>query len=292
MSNKTKAILVILFGSIFGGAASPVIKIAIQEIPPFSFSFIRFFIASVFLLPMFIKQKPKFDSDFRKLILLSLLPTINIGLFAIGVKLTTASIAQMLYAGVPIIVGLIGYFLFGYRMKIQRWIYISLGLFGVLLVTILPLIQKNVPFTGDLKGNLLIILGVMCWSLYAVLSKQYQKKYNPLVITSLFFFTATIVFFFLSFFEFSLAYPWWLALDTGSLVSILYVSLFATVGVYMLNQYSYKYANPVIGSFSLYLLPVFAYFSAYILLGEKLTAGLFIGTVIVFISIALTTYAK
>jgi len=61
---------------------------------------------------------------------------------------------------------------------------------------------------------------------------------------------------------------------------------------YMLNQYSYKYANPVIGSFSLYLLPVFAYFSAYILLGEKLTAGLFIGTVIVFISIALTTYAK
>src|SRR3989344_959931 len=133
MSNKTKAILVILFGSIFGGAASPVIKIAIQEIPPFSFSFIRFFIASVFLLPMFIKQKPKFDSDFRKLILLSLLPTINIGLFAIGVKLTTASIAQMLYAGVPIIVVLIGYFLFGYRMKIQRWIYISLGLFGVLI---------------------------------------------------------------------------------------------------------------------------------------------------------------
>lgn len=292
MSDRTKAILAILLASIFGGAVGSVIKIAIREIPPFSFSFIRFFIASICLIPLFIKSKPKFDKNFQKLILLSLLPTLNIALFIVGLKETTASIAQMLYAGSPLLVGLLGYFLFGHRLSLKKWLYISLGLLGVFVVVFLPLFQKNVPFSGDLKGNLLISFGVICWSIYAVYSKQFQKKYSPLVITSVFFFVSTIVFFLLSLFEFSSSSTWWLNLKTSSILSMLYISLPATVGVYMLNQYSFKYGGAVLGSLSLYLLPIFAYFSAFILLGEKLTQGLVLGTVLVFISVALTSYSK
>src|SRR3989344_8748412 len=191
MSDKNKAVLAIIVGSILGGAMSSVIKIAIRHIPPFSFSFIRFLIASVCLLPLFIKSKPKLDKEFTKLILLSILPTLNIALFAVGVKTTTASIAQMLYAGTPLLVGLIGYFLFKNRLSFQKWLFISIGLFGVFLVIFLPLIQKNAAFAGDLKGNLLISLGMICWSFYAVFSKEFQTKYSPLIITSMFCFVAT-----------------------------------------------------------------------------------------------------
>ncbi|OGK26102.1 hypothetical protein A2954_04100 [Candidatus Roizmanbacteria bacterium RIFCSPLOWO2_01_FULL_37_12] len=292
MSNKTKAILAILFASIFGGAASTVIKIAIRQIPPFSFSFIRFLIASIFLLPLFFKHKPKFDKDFRHLLLISLLPTLNIGLFVIGLKTTTASIAQMLYAGTPLIVGVLSYFLFGFSMKLKRWFFISIGLFGVSLVIFLPLIQKNAAHTGDLGGNLLIALGVICWSIYAVYSKELQKKYSPLIITSVFFFVSTVIFFFLSFLEYSPKNIWWINLKLSSIIGLLYASIFATVGSYMLNQYSFKFANPVLGSLNLYLIPIFAYFSAYVLLGEKLTIGLISGTILVFLSITLATYFK
>ena len=56
MTDKTKAIFVILLGSIIGGAVSSVTKIGLVKIPPFSFSFIRFFIASTLMLPFFLNQ--------------------------------------------------------------------------------------------------------------------------------------------------------------------------------------------------------------------------------------------
>src|SRR3989338_5533672 len=116
MTDKTKAILVIVVGSIIGGAVSSVTKIGLVKIPPYSFSFIRFFIASLFLLPFFLKAKVKFDKQLRSLIFLSLLPTINVALFVNGVKLTTASISQMLYAGSPVLAGIFSYLLFKDRL--------------------------------------------------------------------------------------------------------------------------------------------------------------------------------
>ena len=292
MTDKTKAILVIVVGSIIGGAVSSVTKIGLVKIPPFSFSFIRFFIASTLLLPFFLKAKVKFDKSFRSLILLSLLPTFNVALFVLGVKTTTASIGQMLYAGTPILAGIFGFLLFKNRLTLKKWLYILIGLLGVFLVIIFPLLQKNTAFAGDLKGNILISIGVILWSLYFVYSKQFQKKYSPLIMTSLFIFVATVVFFLLAFLEIQNNFGWWQSLKTSSIIALLYVSIFGTVLNYLLNQYAIKFGGPILASLSFYLLPIFAYLSAFILLGERITIGLIIGTILVFISVALTTYAK
>lgn len=291
MTNKTKAILAILIGSLIGGATSSVTKIGLLKIPPFTFTFIRFFIASLCLLPFFIK-KLKLNRRVVPLLLLSLLPTTNVALFVIGVKTTTASIAQMLYAGTPVLAGVISYLLLKTKVTVRRWFFILLGLIGVILVIALPLIEKNSLYAGDLKGNILISIGVIFWSLYFVLSKRYQKKFSPITLTTGFFMTATIVFFFLSFFEFSTANRWWLHLTTSSYLSLAYITFISTVGSYLLQQYAIKFSSPVIASFSFYLVPIFSYFSAFILLGERLTQGLLIGTILVFISIALTTYIR
>ena len=291
MTNKTKAILAILVGSIIGGATSSVTKIGLLKIPPFTFSFIRFVIASLCLSPLFIK-KIKFDRRLIHLFLISLLPTLNVAFFVIGIKTTTASIAQMLYAGTPILAGTLSYFLFKNKLTVKRWIFIFLGLIGVLLVIILPLIEKNSLYSGDLKGNIFISIGVIFWSLYFVLSKHYQKRFSPITLTSGFFITATIIFFFLSFFEIKAGSSWWLRLTTSSYLSLLYIALLSTVGSYLLHQYAIKFSSPVIASFSFYLVPIFSYLSAFVLLGERLTTGLIIGTILVFISVALTTYSK
>ncbi|OGK17519.1 hypothetical protein A2774_00835 [Candidatus Roizmanbacteria bacterium RIFCSPHIGHO2_01_FULL_39_12c] len=292
MSDRNKAIIAIFLSSIFGGAVSTVIKIAVRQIPPFNFSFIRFLIASICLFPLFMKKKPKFDVDFGKLILISLLATANIAFFVIGIKTTTASIGQMLYAGTPLIVGTLGYIIFGHKLPLKKWFFILIGLVGVSVVIILPIIHKKSAFSGDLIGNVLILLGVISWSFYALLSKQMQKKYSPIVITAVFCFVATFLFLLLSFFELSQNNYWWNNLSPGAIVGVLYVSLFATVGTYLLNQYALKFSNAVLGSLSLYLQPIFAFVTAYLLLGEKLNFGLFLGTVLVFTSIALTTYSK
>ena len=274
MSNRKKVVLIVIFGSLLSGAVSSVTKIGLVQIPPFGFSFVRFLIASIFLLPWFIKSKTKIDKSFMSLLLISVLPVINIAVFVLGVRTTTASIGQMLYAGSPILVGLISYFLLKNRLSFARWLLIFTGLMGVVLVIILPLLDKKSLFTGDLKGNLLISVGVILYSFYMVLSKQFQKKYSPIIITSVFFFLSTIVFFFLSILEIQKGNLWYYSLQASSIYAVLYVAIFATVIAYVLGQYTIKYSTPTIASLAFYLQPIFAYLSAFILLGERLTPGL------------------
>lgn len=292
MSNKTKAILIIVIGSLLGGAVSSVTKIGLVQIPPFGFSFVRFFIASLCLLPWFLKSKTKFDKSFLSLMLVSILPVVNIAVFVLGIKTTTASIGQMLYAGSPILVGLISYFILKNKLSFKRWLFIFIGLIGVLEVVLLPLLQQNSLFAGDLKGNILISIGVILYSFFLVLSKQFQKKYSPIVITSVFFFLSAIVFLFLSILEIQTGNSWYLNLQASSIYSVLYVALFATVAGYVLGQYAIKYSTPTIASLGFYLQPIFAYLSAFVLLGEQLTAGLIAGTIIVFVSVGLISLSK
>ncbi len=292
MNDKTKAILIIFIGSLIAGAVSPVTKIGLIRIPPFSFSFIRFLISSICLLPFFFNSKIKINEDFRNLLLISLLPILNIALFVLGVKVTTASIAQMLYAATPILTGISAFYLFKDRMQAKKWLSIVIGLIGVALVIFLPLIQKNSLYSGNLQGNILISLGVIVYSIYVVLSKKYQKIYSPLFITSVFIFLGTIVFLLLSLWELKTSSDWLFQLKTQSVYAILYVSIFGTVLSYLLGQYAIKFGGPVLASLAFYLQPIFAYGVSYMLLGEQLTVGLLVGTILVFISIALTTYAK
>lgn len=292
MTDRNKAILIIVIGSLIGGAVSSVTKIGLLQIPPFSFSFLRFFIASIFVLPFFLKAKVKFDKAFLSLIAVSILPVANISFFVVGVKSTTASIGQMLYTGSPILVGIISFLILKNKLSAKRWLFIVIGLMGVIEVILLPLLQKNSLFAGDLKGNILISIGVILYSFYMVLSKQYQKKYSPVIITAVFFFLSTIVFLILSFIEFNSTQTWYRHLSQSSIYAVLYVSIFATVGSYVLNQYVIKYSSPIIASLGFYLVPILAYFSAFILLGENLTAGLIVGTIIVFTSVGLISLTK
>ncbi|MBI4009529.1 DMT family transporter [Candidatus Roizmanbacteria bacterium] len=292
MSDKTKAIIAILIASLISGGASAFTKIGLIKIPPFTFSFLRFLIASIAILPIFLKSKPKINKSLVPLIFFSVLPIVNVAFFVAGVKLTTASISQMLYAATPILAGILSYFILRHKLSIKRWLFILLGLVGVIFVVALPIFEKDTLFGGDLKGNLFISFAVAVWSLYVVLSKKFQKQFSPLVITSIFIFLATLIFFFLSLTELKGNANLWQKINSSSTVAIIYVAVFVTVGGYLLNQYAIKFAGPIAASLTFYILPISGYFFAFFLLGEKITEGLVIGTMLVFISIALTTYSK
>ncbi len=292
MSDRTKAIIAILIVSILGGAMSPVTKIGLVKIPPFSFSFIRLFIAAVIILPFFIKAKIKFDKNYFKLLLISLLPVINIAFFVSGVKITTASIAQMLYGGTPILTGLFVLMLHKENLSFKKWLLILLGLAGVAIVVLLPLLEKDSLYAGSLQGNLLITIGVIAYSIYGVLTKKYLKLYSPFIVTSSFIFLGCVIFFVLSLLELSFKFDYLTTLPLNSVFAVIYVSIFGTLGGYTLHQYAIKHGGSVSASLSFYLLPIFAYLASFALLGERLTTGLIIGTIIVFISVALTTYTK
>ncbi|MBI2641298.1 EamA family transporter, partial [Candidatus Roizmanbacteria bacterium] len=78
MDGKTKAILIILLASVVTGATTTVSKFGLLEIPPFTFSFLRFLIASIIVLPFFLNVKVKIDRNFASLAFISFLPVLNV----------------------------------------------------------------------------------------------------------------------------------------------------------------------------------------------------------------------
>lgn len=145
MNDKQKAsiklaIIAVLLAAITGGGNPVFVKIALQEIPVFTFNFLRFFISLLLILPLFLREKPKITKDVYKLIPLSLLPVMNITLFAFGVRLTTATTGQMIYGAVPIVAGVLSYLFLSEKVGLNKIVGILLGFIGTMIIVLLPII--------------------------------------------------------------------------------------------------------------------------------------------------------
>lgn len=253
-----------------------VTKVGLSQIPPLSFAFIRFLLASIIVAPFIWKKKSYLIRDLRTLGPLSLFATINIIFFVVGIKLTTANISQILYAVVPIIVGLIGHFVIGDKLSSRKILGIIVGFIGTFFVLLLPILEKG-KFSGDFLGNLMIAAAVISWSLYMTLSKKAQKTHSPFHIVSIFIVITAISLLPFFLFESVSQYGWWNRISINSVFSISYVVLAGTISTYLLNQYSIKHGGTVFASMAFYLFPLFGFLAAFFLLGEQLTTGLVVG---------------
>lgn len=288
MTDKQKALFFILLVAVLGGATSTVTKIGLVGIPPLSFAFIRFLIAGIIVSPLLLKTN--FLKDLKRLTPFSLLGTINIVFFILGVKMTTATISQLLYAGVPLLTALFLFALFRERLTRRKDLGIVIGFIGVTLVVLLPVIEKGAKFSGDLLGNVLIGIGAISWSLYMVYSKKKLESFSPFVVTSAFIWVTCLALFPL-FLTDLIFHPNWYqqGLTFSSVLSLSYVSIISTVIVYLLNQYAIKHGGSVLASMQYYLFPVFTYISAFFLLGERLTLGLVVGGALALLGVYITT---
>lgn len=289
MSDRQKAIVGIFLGSLFTGAVAAVTKVGLEEIPPLSFAFLRFLVASILLLPLFIRKSSNILKDLTALAPPSIFATANIIFFVIGIKTTTATIGQMLYAGVPLLTGLIAHYLNTEKLTRQKSIGITVGFVGVILIVLLPVLEQGKMFSGGLRGNLLIAAGVISWSFYMAFSKKAQARFSPFIITSAFILITTIVLSPLFLLELKTASGWWNGITSAGILSIAYVALIVTIGGYWLNQYIIKLGGSIFASMGFYLTPVFAFLAAFVLLGERLTAGFILGGALSLLGIYLTT---
>lgn len=289
MSNKQKALLAIILVALFGAGNSPIQKIGILTIPPLTFAFIRFFLSSLLLLPFILNNRMKTIKELLNLLPITLLATANIILFILGLKLTTATISSLLYAAGPLITGVIAYKLFGDKLTNRSIVGIIIGFIGIAIVILLPVIEKGGQFSGNLVGNLLIGVGVVCYSAYLVLSKKAQEKHSPFVINNAFIFITTIIVLPLSLFE-QIFYPeWWKTVTPSGLSSLAYVVVFGTIALWLSMQYAVKHGGSVFASMQGYLIPIFAFILSFILLGERLTPGLVFGGLLALVGVFLVS---
>lgn len=288
--NSYYIFFLILAAAILGGGAGVFGKIALAEIPPFSFTFLRFLIASIFLIPFSIKYLPTFKRKDYKIILLSLLASANVILFAFGIKRTTANISQMIYTAVPIISALLSFYYLKERFGVKKIIAIAVGFAGTIIVVLLPLISHN-DRGSTIGGNLIIVLAMLSISLYWVLSKKFQAQYSPLEINNYFIFTTTVLLFFLSFFDLFKEPGWWQGISAGAYWSLIFVAIFSTAVCYLLSQIIIKKATPVMASMVLYVQPFTTFIWAYYFLSEKLSGLFLIGAALSLLGVGIYNFS-
>lgn len=283
------AILFILAAAVLGGATSTFSKLALREIPPIPFTLLRFVLGALILLPFIIKNRGARPKNLKKIILVSLLSAVNIIFFIFGLQKTTATVAQMLHASVPLLAAIFSFFLLKEKFTGQKIGGVLIGFFGVLLIILLPALEKQLDFRGGLWGNTIIFIGATSFALYSVLSKQFQTEYSPLQITWFFVMTTLATQIVLLPFGAAPSTDWWRHLSATTIFALLYVGTISTGIFYLIYQYAIKHATPVAASMILYLQPVFAFLWASILLQEKITTGFIVGALLALSGVALVT---
>lgn len=277
MTDRQKAFISVIIGSISGGAVSTLMKVGLTQIPPLSFAFLRFFLAFLIILPFIIKKKKNILKHFKEISPISLFATVNIALFVLGVRYTTATVSQLLYAAVPLFIGLVSYLFLSQGLPANKISGIIVGFLGIVIVVIMPVLEKGKAISGDFNGNIIIALAVVCYSIYMIFSKKLQEKHSPFEITSIFILLTTIILFPFFIFELHSYNNWWIYATLQDYSTIVYSSLFATVFSYILGQYAIKHGGAIFASMAFYIQPIVAFVSAFFILGERLTAGIIIG---------------
>ena len=288
-SRAHKAILLLFLAALIGGGGSTFAKISLKEIPPLSFTLLRFLLSACVLLPFVIQKKELHFKNAKKAILISLLATLNTMLFMFGVERTSASVSTLLYAGVPLIAAVFAYVLWKEKIYGRKALGILIGFVGVLVIVLLPVLEQKTGLGADLSGNLIILVGVCSFALYSVLSKDLQKEHSPLQLTMFFVLASTAVQLVLVPFDFVQNKEWWSGLSGEAFFGLLYTGVLGTGVYYLIYQHAIKNTSPVVASLILYLQPIFAFLWASLLLGEKLTPEFIMGAALAFIGVAIVT---
>ena len=289
MSPRTKALIALVIASLLWSTAG-LAKIVVRELDPYVAAFLRFFVASLVILPFFLKEKIQRKHILRDLIPLSLASSANILFFYVGLVTSTANAATLIYAGVPLVTALLAHQLIGERINKQKILGIALGLAGGVFGAILPVLEKDGSVSGSPVGNTFFVLAVLVWSLYTIGSRRAinQKGYSPLTVSSISIFTTCIVFFAISLFTFRPTY-WAILRQPTTLYLVLHLGILTTVVTYLLYQWVVKHASATTASLNNYIGPVFGILINVAFLGETVTPAFLLGTALVFAGVVVTS---
>jgi drug/metabolite transporter (DMT)-like permease len=277
-------IFFLLIASFIGAALSPIfVKLGVREIPPITFTALRFLIAAAIFLPIFLRQK---DLRLQKKDILiltsqSLFFFFNVLLFSFAIQYTTVIMSQILYACVPIFVGFLAYVILKERLSKNKIIGGGVALLGISLLLFQSLSTQETITFGSPWGNLLGLGAVISWSIYMVLSKKLTHTYSPVTTSFFSFLTSAILLFLLVPMELFF-HPLVLSNITSvGIISLLGAGIISSAIMFFLIQVGIKRTTALTASLFQYTAPFFAAVTAIPILGEQPTPFLIVGGMLI-----------
>jgi drug/metabolite transporter (DMT)-like permease len=266
-------------------------RVVLPVVPPGALVSFRIFGAAGVMLAFNAFRGGPWIRDRRALVRLAIAGllgiTLNQALYLFGLKHTTAVNATVLVTTVPVWT-LIASLIAGLeRPSLSRLLGIGLAGAGAVYLIGPDRISHD---PGAVLGNLLILLGMMCFGAYFVVSKPLLKQHDPMTVS-------TYVMAFAAIGILPVAIPAFATADfhlvsTHAWLWVAYLVVFPTIGAYFLNMWALKRVSSNTVATFVYLQPVFAALSAPLLLDEPLTARTVFAALVIFTGLGLVLYAE
>ena len=272
-------------------------KLVQEEMGPIFATLLPMALATLCLMPL-VRSRQRRGADTPRIGLSDLVRFGVIGIFGQvvaqlgitwGVGLAPASNAALLSLTLPIATAVMAYLLLGERMTPVRWLSFALAVAGVLQCSGIDWNELRFTGGGGVSGNVLIMLGVLGSAFYNVYGKKLLIRFSPLEVL-LYSYYAVLV----------CLVPLAIVLEPGSFHAMASFGPKVWLGIVLLAGLQYFLSmilfltvltrlDAAQAGLSNYLIPVFGVLLAAVALGERLTARMAIGGLVVLGSTLLIT---
>jgi drug/metabolite transporter (DMT)-like permease len=263
-------------------------------IPPFALSFWRWALAllilALFGLRHLLAQRDLARQHQKFLILQGVLGVAGFNSFIyLAMHSTTAINAALVNSCIPILIVLISRVMHNDRLTFRQGFGVAVSLSGVVLIlsrgelATLAHLQFN-------RGDLLVFMAAIIWAFYSVNLKRYPRGLHPLAYqTAIAMVGLTVL---LPLYLLEIRGGQTMTVTTGSVVTIVYVAVFASVLAFIFwNRAVTQLGANIAGPF-IHLMPVFSTILAVFFLGETLTTIHILAILLIFGGIFMTTFRR
>ncbi len=286
--------LKLIFTAFFWGGTFIAGRLIAPTIDPYSAAFLRFLIASIFLIFLAIKMEgrlPRIEPN--NIIILFLLGltgifTYNICFFS-GLKYIQANQASLIIACNPIAISLCSALFFKEKLSPIKIAGISISVTGALIV-----ISKgnllNILELGLGKGELLIVGCVASWVAYSLLGKKAMVSLSPIASVCYSSVAGTIMLLLPAYSKG--VFTNMMSYNLVEWSSLFYLGFFGTVLGFLWYYEGIKKIGPMKAGIFINFVPLSVIFLSFFMLNESITPALILGALFVFAGVYLTNSTK
>ena len=291
LSKKNKAYIALAATSLIWGTTWVAMKFGLKGLPPLELASIRQFIAGSIFIVFFLIRKEALPTlqQFKKLLFLAILTFVLANAVSTwSLKYISSGLGALIGALYPLSVVIIEYFFFKNKsINYLTIIGILLGIGGIVFV-----FYDNafgVYPQGYVFGIVLAIIAMLAWSMSSILISRKYIQMNPYFGMGWQMLISSIIVGI-----FSISSEEIIAINEISLTSwlaITYLIIAGSIIAIVAFIYSLKYLNPAIAVLYAYINPIIAMITGAILLKEKLTMVIFIGSLITLVGVFLVNFS-
>ncbi|ABK99607.1 DMT family transporter [Pelobacter propionicus] len=260
-------------------------------VPPISLAFWRWAVALAILLPLswpiLRRQWPLLRRNWRLLALNGLLGVAGFNtLLYIALQSTTATNALLIDSTIPVFIALLSW-LFGEGALTRRQLLgVLVSLAGVITIICRADVRSLVSFQAN-RGDLWVLLAVVCWALYTVLLRRLPDGAHPLGVLTVMVMVGLLGL--APFYFWELGQGGRVLLTAPVVVGLAYVGLFASVLAFIMWNRAVVQVGANRAGLFVHLMPLFGTILSVLFLGESFHLFHLSGMALIFSGIYLTT---